>query len=77
MAPDSSPSGQAVESHHGVDIAGALYTAEATVTGGRANGHGRTNDGGLDVQLRSPKELKGRIKTRDGSGHNVTPVRLT
>src|SRR5436190_15963098 len=65
MAPDSSPSGQAVESHHGVDSAGALYTAEATVTGGRANGHGCTNDGGLDVQLRSPKELGG-----DGGGTN-------
>ena len=36
-----------------------LYTAEATVTGGRANGRGRTTDGLLDVQLRSPKEMGG------------------
>jgi Ohr subfamily peroxiredoxin len=36
-----------------------LYTAQATVTGGRASGHGRTNDGALDVQLRSPKEMGG------------------
>ncbi len=36
-----------------------LYTAEATVTGGRAEGHGQTSDGVLDVQLRLPKELGG------------------
>ncbi len=36
-----------------------LYTAEATVSGGRADGHGRTSDGALDVQLRLPKELGG------------------
>src|SRR5260221_12707670 len=40
-------------------MAKPLYTAEATVTGGRANGHGRTNDGELDLQLRLPKELGG------------------
>ena len=40
-------------------MARVLYTAEATVTGGRANGHGRTTDGALDVQLRSPKEMGG------------------
>ena len=27
-------------------MAKPIYTAEATVTGGRANGHGRTTDGG-------------------------------
>jgi Ohr subfamily peroxiredoxin len=42
-----------------------LYTAEATVTGGRANGHGRTSDGVLDVQLRRPKETGG-----EGDGTN-------
>jgi lipoyl-dependent peroxiredoxin len=42
-----------------------LYTAEATVTGGRAEGHGRTNDGALDVELRSPPELGG-----EGGGTN-------
>jgi lipoyl-dependent peroxiredoxin len=42
-----------------------LYTAEATVTGGRANGHGVTSDGVLDVQLRAPAELGG-----EGGGTN-------
>ena len=46
-------------------MAKTLYTAEATVTGGRANGHGRTTDGQLDVQLRSPKEMGG-----EGDGTN-------
>ena len=32
----------------------AIYTAQATVTGGRAEGHGVTHDGALDVQLRPP-----------------------
>jgi hypothetical protein len=35
-----------------------LYTAEATVTGGRA-GHGRTSDGRLEVDLDVPSELGG------------------
>ncbi|HEX2321699.1 MAG TPA: organic hydroperoxide resistance protein [Streptosporangiaceae bacterium] len=42
-----------------------LYTAKATVTGGRANGHGRTDDGALDVQMRSPREMGG-----EGGGTN-------
>jgi osmotically inducible protein OsmC len=46
-------------------MARVLYTAEATVTRGRANGHGRTTDGRLDVQLRSPKETGG-----EGDGTN-------
>ncbi|HTW12236.1 MAG TPA: organic hydroperoxide resistance protein [Solirubrobacteraceae bacterium] len=37
----------------------AIYTAEATVTGGRAEGHGRTSDGALEVQLRLPQEMGG------------------
>ena len=35
------------------------------MTGGRAQGHGRTSDGALDVQLRTPKDLGG-----DGGGTN-------
>ena len=46
-------------------MAQILYTAEASVTGGRAGGHGRTSDGALDVQLRSPKEMGG-----EGGGTN-------
>ena len=65
MASPGSPSAQGIASEHGAEIAGALYTAQATVTGGRANGHGRTNDGALDVQLRSPKEMGG-----NGGGTN-------
>jgi Ohr subfamily peroxiredoxin len=42
-----------------------IYTAEASVTGGRAEGHGRTSDELLDVQLRLPKEMGG-----DGGGTN-------
>ena len=37
-------------------MAKVVYTAEATVTGGREKGHGRTTDGALDVQLRPPTE---------------------
>jgi osmotically inducible protein OsmC len=46
-------------------MAKVLYTADATVTGGRAAGHGRTSDGVLDVQLRMPPELGG-----EGGGTN-------
>ena len=46
-------------------MARVLYTAEAHVTGGRADGHGRTSDGALEVDLRSPKELGG-----EGGGAN-------
>src|ERR1700735_2464507 len=42
-----------------------LYTAQATVTGGRDRGHGVTSDGALDVQLRTPAEMGG-----DGGGTN-------
>ena len=40
-------------------MAKTIYTAEANVTGGRAQGHGRTSDGVLDVQLRLPEEMGG------------------
>jgi lipoyl-dependent peroxiredoxin len=43
----------------------ALYTAQAHVTGGRANGHGRSADGALEVDLRLPTELGG-----EGGGTN-------
>jgi osmotically inducible protein OsmC len=46
-------------------MAKVIYTAEATVSGGRANGHGRTTDGQLEVDLRLPKEMGG-----DGGGTN-------
>jgi osmotically inducible protein OsmC len=46
-------------------MAKTLYTAEATVTGGRAEGHGASSDGALDVQLRLPSEMGG-----DGEGTN-------
>jgi len=42
-----------------------VYTAKAHVIGGRQNGHGRTSDGLLDVQLRPPPESGG-----DGGGTN-------
>ena len=42
-----------------------IYTAHAHVTGGRVAGHGRTSDGALDVDLRTPPELGG-----EGEGTN-------
>jgi len=36
-----------------------LYTAGAHVTGGRIEGHGKTTDGALEVDLRIPAELGG------------------
>lgn len=46
-------------------MAKTVYTAQATVTGGREEGHGATGDGALDVQLRTPTEMGG-----DGGGTN-------
>ena len=40
-------------------MAKPLYTAEAHVVGGRINGHGRSSDGALEVDLRIPRELGG------------------
>lgn len=45
-------------------MAKILYTAHAHVTGGR-DGHGRTSNGELDVNLRRPKEMGG-----EGGGTN-------
>lgn len=50
-------------------MANVLYTAEAHVTGGRANGHGRTSDGVLEVDLRLPQEL-------GGAGGGTNPEQL-
>lgn len=41
-------------------MAKSLYTARAHVTGGREQGHGVTNDGVLDLQLRTPVEMGGK-----------------
>ncbi|WP_019926238.1 organic hydroperoxide resistance protein [Nocardia sp. BMG111209] len=46
-----------------------LYTAEALATGDGRNGHGRTSDGRLDVDLAMPKEL-------GGSGEGTNPEQL-
>ena len=46
-----------------------IYTAEARVTGGRAEGHGRTSDGALEVDLRLPEEM-------GGSGGGTNPEQL-
>jgi osmotically inducible protein OsmC len=45
-------------------MAKVLYTAHAHVTGGR-NGHAKTADSGLELDLRVPKEMGG-----DGGGTN-------
>jgi Ohr subfamily peroxiredoxin len=47
------------------DTRRVIYTAHAHVTGGRAAGHGRTSDGVLEVDLRSPPEMGG-----EGGGTN-------
>jgi len=46
-------------------MAKTLYTAEAQVTGGRDQGHGKTSDGALEVDLRPPSDMGG-----DGEGTN-------
>jgi len=40
-------------------MAKVLYTAEAHVTGGRDEGHAKTSDGNLEVDIRVPEELGG------------------
>ena len=46
-----------------------IYTAKAHVTGGRAEGHGRTSDGALEVDLRTPVEM-------GGAGGGTNPEQL-
>jgi osmotically inducible protein OsmC len=50
-------------------MAKVLYTAHAHVTGGCANGHGRTSDGELEVDLRVPTEM-------GGAGDGTNPEEL-
>lgn len=40
-------------------MAKVIYTAQATVTGGRSDGHGVTSDSALEVDLRLPPEMGG------------------
>jgi Ohr subfamily peroxiredoxin len=47
----------------------SIYTADAHVTGGRQEGHGRTSDGALEVDLRAPEEM-------GGSGGGTNPEQL-
>jgi osmotically inducible protein OsmC len=46
-------------------VSKVIYTAEANITGGRAEGHGKSSDGALEVDLRLPSELGG-----EGGGTN-------
>jgi Ohr subfamily peroxiredoxin len=50
-------------------MADKLYTARAHVTGGRAQGHGHSSDGALDVDLRLPSEM-------GGAGGGTNPEQL-
>jgi Ohr subfamily peroxiredoxin len=50
-------------------MANTIYTAKAHVTGGRAEGHGRSSDGELEVDLRLPTEM-------GGSGGGTNPEQL-
>jgi len=50
-------------------MAKSLYKAQAHVTGGRAQGHGVTSDGALDVLLRTPIEM-------GGEGRGTNPEQL-
>ncbi|WP_330231565.1 organic hydroperoxide resistance protein [Nocardia sp. NBC_00508] len=46
-----------------------LYTAEALANGDGRNGHARTTDGKIDVELSAPKEL-------GGNGEGTNPEQL-
>jgi osmotically inducible protein OsmC len=65
----ASESGGASSPRHEAGYSGAVskvvYTAEARVTGGRTEGHGRSGDGALEVDLRTPTEMGG-----EGGGTN-------
>jgi Ohr subfamily peroxiredoxin len=53
----------------GQTLSNPIYTAQAHVTGGRAEGHGETSDGNLAVDLRLPEEM-------GGSGGGTNPEEL-
>lgn len=53
-----------------VELQRVLYTAEASVEGGR-EGHGRTSDGRLDVRLSAPETMGGA-----GGGAGTNPEQL-
>lgn len=46
-----------------------LYTAEALATGGGRDGHARSSDGKIDVELATPKEM-------GGNGQGTNPEQL-
>ena len=46
-------------------MAKVVYTAEATVTGGREKGHGKTTDGALEVDLHVVAALGHRVAAAD------------
>jgi lipoyl-dependent peroxiredoxin len=50
-------------------MANTIYTAKAHVSGGRAEGHGVTSDGALEVDLRLPSEM-------GGAGGGTNPEQL-
>ena len=50
-----------------------LYTAEATVTGGR-EGHARTSDGRLEVDLDVPSEMGGTLSLSSPHGGGTALV---
>jgi len=58
-----------VHNHHKEIDVKALYTAEALATGEGRDGHGRTSDGKLDLDLAIPKEM-------GGSGNGTNPEQL-
>ena len=53
-----------------------ISTAEAHVAGGRAEGHGHTADGALEVDLRTPTEMGGQgggTKPEEFFAHRTCP----
>ncbi|WP_127143809.1 organic hydroperoxide resistance protein [Pelagibacterium montanilacus] len=47
-----------------------LYTAHASATGGREDGHSKTDDGKVDVKLSTPREMGG------SGGQGTNPEQL-